>query len=224
LKRNHLLLLGVVSLLLFVVVAFLVLENITQAFDAQLALRLNSYQGAAFTTLMVDATLYGREYFWIPVVVIMFLLGKRDTKLLAIELSVLFIVGIVTGELLKYVIYRPRPFETVSGIVLRVARDTDSSFPSGHALITSIGAAFALLKFRSRIVSLLLTVEAAAVCYSRVYVGLHYPLDVLAGVLLGVAMVSLGLVVMESGRVRRSKSLASLFEKIVRVSRLPQLL
>jgi undecaprenyl-diphosphatase len=223
LKRSHQLVLGVTSLVLFGVVSSLVLGNLTQAFDARLALLMNADQGAAVTDLMVLASLYGREYFWIPIVVVMLLFGKRDTKLLAIELAALFIVGIAVGELLKYVAYRPRPFEAVSGIVLRMANDTDSSFPSGHALIVSIGAVFALLKFKNRVASMLLTVEAAVVCYSRVYVGLHYPLDVVAGVLLGVAIVSLGLLVLESERGRSSKGLASL-KNILGASRLPEVL
>ena len=91
-------------------------------------------------------------------------------------------------------------------------------------MITSIGAVFALLKFRSKVVSLLLTVEAAVVCYSRVYVGMHYPLDVVAGVLLGTAIVCLGLLVLESDKVRRSRSLVSLLEKVLEASHLPQVL
>ena len=222
-KRNNLLILGLVCLFLFAVVTFLVFENITQASDARLELLLNSDLGGAVTTLMVDATLYGREDFWIPIVIVMFVLGKRDTKLMAIELAALFIVGIAAGDLLKYVAYRPRPIYTI-GVVARVAFETDSSFPSGHALITSIGAVFALLKFRSKVVSLLLTVEAAVVCYSRVYVGMHYPLDVVAGVLLGTAIVCLGLLVLESDKLRRSRSLVSLLEKILEASHLPQVL
>ena len=212
-KRSHLLILGVGSFFLFIVVTFLIFGNVTQASDAQLALLINADQGAAITTLMSLAALYGREYFWIPIVIAMFLLGKRDTKLLAIELAALFIVGIAAGEVLKYAVYRPRPYDTISGIVTRIATDTDSSFPSGHALIVSIGAVFSLLKFKKRVVSLLLTVEAAVVCYSRVYVGMHYPLDVAAGILLGVAIVSLGLFVLESDRVGILKRVASLAER-----------
>ena len=63
-------------------------------------------------------------------------------KLLTIELGVLFAVGIVAGELSKVFIDRLRPFETISGIMTRVSIDSSSSFPSGHALITSIGALF----------------------------------------------------------------------------------
>jgi membrane-associated phospholipid phosphatase len=223
LKRSHLLIIGIASFFLFVVVTFLVLGNVTQPSDAQLALLMNADQGSAITTLMSLASLYGREYFWIPIVSVMLLLGKRDTKLLAIELAALFIVGIAAGEVLKYAVYRPRPYDTIGGIVTRIATDTDSSFPSGHALIVSIGAVFALLKFKKRVVSLLLTVEAAVVCYSRVYVGMHYPLDVGAGILLGVAIVSLGLLVLESDRVRILKRLASLV-KILRAGHFPEVL
>ncbi len=223
-KRSLLLILGAASLFLFVVVAFLVLGNVTQASDASLALQMNADQGAAVTTLMALASLYGREYFWVPIVAVMLLLGKRDTKLLALELAALFIVGIAAGEVLKYAVYRPRPYETISGIVTRVVTDTDSSFPSGHALITSIGAVFALLKFKNKAVSLLLTFEAAVVCYSRVYVGMHYPLDVVGGVMLGAAIVCLGLPVLETYGANGLRRLTALFERIARASHLPEAL
>ena len=63
----------------------------------------------------------------------------------------------------------------------------DSSFPSGHALIVAGGAAIAFLFLRKRY-SIPLVIEAALVSYSRVYVGVHYPTDVIAGVVLGVAI------------------------------------
>jgi membrane-associated phospholipid phosphatase len=224
LKRSLSLTLGAASLFLFVVVAYLVLGGFTQASDARMALLMNAYQGAAVTTLMTLASLYGREYFWIPVVAVMLLVGKPDTKLLALELALLFVVGIAAGEVLKYATHRIRPYEVVSGIIARVATDTDSSFPSGHALITSIGAVFALLKFSRRWVSLLLTLEAAAVCLSRVYVGLHYPLDVVGGVLLGAAIVCFGLPLLDALGARQLKRLASLLGKVLGAVHVPEAL
>jgi len=146
-------------------------------------------------TLLVYASLYGREYFWIPLVAVMFLLGDRRTKLVAAGLCGAFIAGILVGEVAKEVVARARPplcsFLVPKGItcpIPRVPLDTDYSFPSGHAVITSIGAVYSLLTFRRKWVAVLLLVEAAVVSFSRVYVFAHYPTDVLAGFAIGSAL------------------------------------
>jgi undecaprenyl-diphosphatase len=190
--------LGAVSIISFVVVGGLVFSHLTQTVDAQLALSINqAYLGSAISALMVLAAEYGREHFWIPVVAVMLIVGDRRTKFLAMELAILFLVGIAVGETLKIVAFRARPFVGIEAITTRVPTDFDSSFPSGHVLIVAIGSAFSLLKFRKREASLLLSLEAAIVCYSRVYVGMHYPLDVVAGVLLGIGIVGIGLSLLE---------------------------
>ena len=105
-------------------------------------------------------------------------------------LAVVFIAIIIIGLSLKAVYYRPRPFlnPTLSSVDhVLVPKDLDSSFPSGHALIVAGGAATAFFFLRKRY-SIPLIVEAALVSYGRVYVGVHYPTDVLAGVILGVAI------------------------------------
>ena len=167
---------------------------------------------------MILASDYGREYFWIPVVAIMLAFGTRKTKILAIELATLFVVGIILGEALKYVIERPRPFQEISGITTRVPMSTDSSYPSGHALIVSIGAIFALLKFERKVISVLLGIEAALVCFSRVYVGMHYPLDVLSAIFLGGFIVSIGVFLIERYFRSPIHNLTSLIERILRIN------
>ncbi len=193
---------GILCFVLFLVVTALVFSGITQGLDAQVALAINgSDLGGAPTALMLSASEYGREYFWIPVVAVLLIFGDQETKLLGIELAALFVVGIAFGEALKPLLYRARPYDTIAGINLRVPGDTDSSYPSGHALIVSIGAAFSLIKFgrtgSSKAIALLLTLEAVLVCYSRVYVGMHYPLDVVGGIVLGIGIVGVGLFVLE---------------------------
>lgn len=189
---------GGISVMLFFVVAVLVFTNISQSFDARLALMINHADpGIAFSQAMVLFSKYGREYFWVPVVAIMLILGNRDTKMLAFELGALFVAGIIAGEALKIFLYRPRPFVSLTDIVLRVPTDTDSSFPSGHALIVSIGAVFSIVKFRHKKAAVLLAIEAALVCYSRVFVGAHYPLDVVAGIFLGTGIALIGIFIVE---------------------------
>ncbi len=170
-----------------------VFSGLTQSLDQTLALTVyNANPGPVVTNLFVLLSEYGREWFWIPFVAMMLVVGSKETRLLAIELTLLFVIGILIGDVLKAASFRARPFETLAGIHARVPIDTDSSYPSGHALIVSIGAVFTLTKFTKRWVASLLTLEAALVCYSRVYVGVHYPLDVAGGVFLGISIMLLG--------------------------------
>jgi undecaprenyl-diphosphatase len=66
------------------------------------------------------------------------------------------------------------------------ARPVTYSFPSGHACSAFAGAWVLTLMWR-RIAPLLWTL-AALIAFSRVYIGVHYPLDVLAGALVGLAV------------------------------------
>lgn len=183
---------GLAGLGLFAIVTLLVFSGRLQTADAAGALLVNGYDlGSLGTILMQLFTNYGRELVWGLLVLVMLLFGNRNTKTMAIELGVLFLIGILVGDVAKILLPRPRPFPTVP-LTLRIPNETDSSYPSGHALIVSIGAAFCLARFQRRIVAGLLTVEAGVVCYSRVYLGVHYPLDVAGGVALGIAIALVG--------------------------------
>jgi undecaprenyl-diphosphatase len=88
----------------------------------------------------------------------------------------------------KGLVQRNRPAQTLSDVVLRGrAAARGLSFPSGHAMVIFAIATLVTpyLRGRWRILPWAL---AAAVCVSRVYLGAHFPLDVLAGAGLGVAI------------------------------------
>ena len=190
---------GLTGLIGFFITTAFVVSRVSQNVDLQSAIQVNQYYlGSAGTVLMVLLTNYGREVVWGLVVVVLFLVGNRRTKLVAVELALLFLSGIIIGDVAKSLYYRQRPYLfDPAAISLRVARDIDSSYPSGHALIVSIGAAFCLARFRHKTVGAVLAFEAALVCYSRVYVGVHYPLDVVGGVFLGIAVALIGSLAIE---------------------------
>ena len=87
---------------------------------------------------------------------------------------------------LRQAIGRPRPPEVYAEPKALVHVPHDGSFPSGHAT-SSFACATTLAFFVPRAAPLFF-VLAAAIAWSRVYVGVHYPLDVLGGAVLGVAL------------------------------------
>jgi undecaprenyl-diphosphatase len=92
----------------------------------------------------------------------------------------------LTSTALKAIVDRPRPFVRYPEPKVLVPRPQDASFPSGHAA-TSFAAA-TILSFAFPKAAPAFLVLAAAVAYSRVYGGVHYPLDVIAGAALGAAV------------------------------------
>jgi membrane-associated phospholipid phosphatase len=186
---------GVLALVFFIIVVLL--YKSAQASDSELALLMNVDRGTAFTAVMIAASRYGRDYFWAGIVTVMFMFGKKETKLDAIELAILLVAGVLAGDVLKHFIYKPRPFETLMNIVTRIPKEYNSTFPSGHALTVTIGATFGLLKFHKKSIALALTFEASVVAYSRAYLGMHFPLDVMAGMCIGAAIAFLGVLFMD---------------------------
>jgi undecaprenyl-diphosphatase len=92
----------------------------------------------------------------------------------------------------KAAVLRPRPYEVVPQAVLRQDPAHGTSFPSAHTCIT-VAVVLVLVPFVSRPAAVAAVAYAVLVAWSRVYVGVHYPLDVVAGA--GLGLVAGGLVV-----------------------------
>ena len=92
---------------------------------------------------------------------------------------------IVNNLLLKNLVARARPFDTYQMIIPLISRPTDFSFPSGHTA-ASFAAVFALYYRGARLWKPAPSL-AVLIAFSRLYLYVHYPSDVLAGAMLGAA-------------------------------------
>jgi len=90
---------------------------------------------------------------------------------------------IITNLLLKNLVARVRPYDEIPALVPLVSKLSDWSFPSGHTC-ASFAAAYSLTKSYGKKGALSYTV-AVLIAFSRLYVGVHYPTDVIGGAIVG---------------------------------------
>ena len=136
--------------------------------------------------------------FWILIAVVMLFFKK--TRKTGIMMGVALVLGLILcNGLLKNIVARVRPFDldgaygsikTVEDLL--VSRPGDKSFPSGHT-IASFEAAFVLFHWDKRF-GVPAIIIAAAVSFSRLYLYLHFPTDVIASVLLAVLNATLAVI------------------------------
>ncbi|MDO7907475.1 undecaprenyl-diphosphatase [Paenibacillus sp. JX-17] len=109
---------------------------------------------------------------------------RSDTnRRMVIQAAVAACIGLGISFILGHLFYRDRPF-AAHAVIQLIKHPANASFPSDHAIATfALAAAFVLNRGRMRWVWLLL---AAVISFSRVYTGVHYPTDVLAGALVGI--------------------------------------
>lgn len=120
---------------------------------------------------------------WIAISII--LLIFRKTRHVGIILSLSLIGSLIINNLIfKNLIERTRPYDVVSGVRLLIERQTDFSFPSGHTG-SSFAAAIVLLKELPKKYGIPAVILATFISISRIYLGVHYPSDVLFGAVSG---------------------------------------
>lgn len=177
-----------ISLLLFTVVMILVLNNSLTLFDNTIYNFLISKRCDFLDIYFKTITKLGNTVPVLLIVIILLItLNKKDKILLGSSA----VLSVVINTILKNIVERPRPDH------LRLITQGGYSFPSGHAMISICvyGTLIYIInkniknKLLKTLLTMLLLIIIISIGLSRIYVGVHYPSDILGGYLLSLTIV-----------------------------------
>lgn len=134
--------------------------------------------------MQVITSLGNAGIIWILLTI--FLLAFRRTRKIGIMSACALVCSLLVNNiLLKNLVARVRPYIAVEGLVPIVPRPSEFSFPSGHAG-SSFASGSVLYRRLPKKCGIPILILAILISFSRLYVGVHYPTDVLAGMLTGI--------------------------------------
>ena len=162
-----------------------ILQSIQQL-DGEILLLIQQYlRTDMLTPFMKSVTFLGNGgWFWILCAVVLLAVPKTRKTGYAAALSLIF-GAIVTNLLLKNIVARPRPFAEIAALIPMITKPKDFSFPSGHTT-ASFAVALVMLRMLPKKFGIPAVILAGMVAFSRLYLGVHYPGDVLGGFLVAV--------------------------------------
>ncbi len=160
--------------------------NFIQSIDEQIILFMQNNMRTPFADelMKIVSTLGDAGICWILLcIVLMFFKKTRKAGIMA---ALALILGaLFTNIIIKQLVARPRPYLTVEGLLPLLPAPDPHSFPSGHTTAAFAAAVGIWLQFKKSAPTYIALFFAVLMGVSRVYVGAHYPSDVIAGTIIG---------------------------------------
>ena len=159
--------------------------ELVQSLDGALLLAIQDMRAGFLDPLVETFTQLGNfGILWI-VLSLVLLCRPRTRRAGVLSLAAMLLGMVCTNVVLKHLVARPRPWLDVAGLVPLVDEPDPNSFPSGHTCAAFAAGMVWLRALPGRGGRILAVVLAVCMGLSRLYVGVHYPTDVLAGAAVG---------------------------------------
>ncbi|MDR3209544.1 MAG: phosphatase PAP2 family protein [Oscillospiraceae bacterium] len=168
-----------------------ILSRLAAADEAVLRFAVKLRAPAATIAMRCVTMLGDAGVFWFAAAAI--LLAAQKTRRRGAELVLcLAVSSVVNNGILKNLIKRPRPYDVLPGVRALIGSPAGFSFPSGHTAV-AFAAAYAIFHGFGWRLGVPAYIVAAGIAASRVYLGVHYPSDALAGIAAGILCAALAL-------------------------------
>ncbi|MDO5825726.1 MAG: hypothetical protein BZ137_05280 [Methanosphaera sp. rholeuAM130] len=158
------------------------MNSMVLSLDNQIFQLINlSYHNPFLNNLSQLVCYLGVVYTILIIALLIAFFDKKKGKRVAVLLFMGVILAVCLTFLLKYTVLRPRPYTVIDNMVL-LAVEMDPSFPSGHTVNSTVLACILTKEYDKKIFMLI----PLFVGLSRIYIGVHYPSDILCGFILGI--------------------------------------
>lgn len=159
------------------------LNSIT-AMDYNLLIQIHNLTNNTFFDQIMPVISAMGDLGAIWIIISLLLMLKKEYRMVGLLCILSLLITTIAGEgIIKHLVQRPRPFVQFPEIQLLIKEPMSSSFPSGH---TASSFAFAfMLAGKLKKAAVPTFIVAIAVAFSRLYLMVHYPTDIIAGILLG---------------------------------------
>ncbi|MDG2865955.1 phosphatase PAP2 family protein, partial [Vibrio parahaemolyticus] len=144
----------------------------------------NKIKNSYFDKTMIYITNMGGAISNTIISFILIFLGNNKIKLIGIELLIALFFSQIIVQFLKRTLGRKRPYKVLDNLNTYGIEMKDYSFPSGHT--TASFCLATVFSLNIPYLSVVFFIFAGLVGISRIYLGVHYPSDVLAGIILGI--------------------------------------